>query len=160
MDHVFKDVAAGVIPVKPPVHVPLWIEGTMFCFPFKGAPIDMLLVTIRWNLAQPAAIGRVAVVMCFDGGYGTHPLGCSQFSDFPDSWSAVHLHPDLNDSSGILECSLHASGMVGIKRHGLLLIDVLAGLNRGNKIERMLVLGCGDEHCVNLFVVEQPLEVA
>ena len=45
--------------------------------------------------------------------------------------------------------------MIGIERHGLFLIDVLAGVERGGEAFGMQVLRRRDEHGVDGFVVEQ-----
>ncbi|HEV3081660.1 MAG TPA: hypothetical protein VGY66_17915 [Gemmataceae bacterium] len=39
------------------------------------------------------------------------------------------------------------------------MIDILTGLNRRNKVQRVLVLRCGDKHGVNAFVIQQTAKV-
>ena len=50
--------------------------------------------------------------------------------------------------------------MVGIERHGFLLINVFARLDRGHEVERMLVLRSRDEDGIDGLVVEQASEIA
>ena len=100
VDHVLEDVTARVIPIEAPIHVPLRIEGTLFGLAFKTRPIHVLVVAVRWDLPQPAAIGRIAVVMRLDRRDGPHPLRSRQLPDFAYTRTAVHLHADLDDPAG------------------------------------------------------------
>src|ERR1051325_10864226 len=54
-----------------------------------------------------------------------------------------------------LERRSHALGMVHRERHGLLLIHVLAGVERSAEMLGVQVLRRGDDHGVDGFVVEQ-----
>jgi len=49
--------------------------------------------------------------------------------------------------------------MVGIESHGFFLVNVLAGLDGGNEIESVLVLGSGNQYGVNGFVIEQAAKI-
>ena len=49
--------------------------------------------------------------------------------------------------------------MVGVEGHGLFLVDILAGLDRGHEIQSVLVLRRGDQHCVNTGIVKQPAKI-
>ena len=57
------------------------------------------------------------------------------------------------------ESAPHALGVVGTERHGLLLIDVLAGLKGRDEVESVQVLRGGDQHGVDAAIVEQAPEV-
>jgi len=71
------------------------------------------------------------------------------------SFATDGLDADLNDAIRLFKGTPHTAGVIGIKGHGLFLVDILAGLNGGNEVERMQVLGSSDEDGVDGFVVEQ-----
>ena len=68
---------------------------------------------------------------------------------------AVHLHAHLHHASRAGDGLAHPPGVVGVEGHGLLLIDVLAGLDGGHKAEGVLVLGGGDEDRIDRLVVQE-----
>ena len=74
--------------------------------------------------------------------------------------SAVHLHADLDHASRPLKCLAHAPGVAGIEGHGLFLVDVFAGLDRGDEVQGVLVLGRGDQDRVDVFVIQELAVVA
>jgi hypothetical protein len=69
------------------------------------------------------------------------------------------LDTDLNDATRFFKGTPHTPRMIGIKSHGLFLVDILAGLKGGNEVERMQVLGSGNEDGVDGFVVEQASKI-
>ena len=54
----------------------------------------------------------------------------------------------------------HAPGMVGIERHGLLLIHVFARLDRRHEVQRVLVLRRGDQDRIERLLLQQPPEIS
>ncbi len=57
--------------------------------------------------------------------------------------------------AGALIRGAHALGVLHAERHGLFLVDVLAGVERGDEVLAMQVLRRGDEHRVDALVVQQ-----
>ncbi len=54
-----------------------------------------------------------------------------------------------------LESGAHAFGVVHRERHGLFLVDVLAGRNRRGEVLAMQVLRGRDQHRVDILIVQQ-----
>ena len=64
--------------------------------------------------------------------------------------------PDLHRAfAGFLVRRAHALGVVDGERHGLFLIHVLAGVERGDEVLAVQVLRSGDQDGVDDLVVEQ-----
>ena len=64
--------------------------------------------------------------------------------------------PDLNDSfAGFLIGRAHSLGVIDRERHRLFLVDVLAGVERRDKMLAVQMLGRRDQDGVDRFVVEQ-----
>ena len=57
--------------------------------------------------------------------------------------------------AGALKRRAHFLGVRHRERHGLFLVDVLAGVERGREVLRVEVLGCGHQHGVDALVVQQ-----
>ena len=65
--------------------------------------------------------------------------------------------PDLHDAlfAGVLVRGAHALGVVHGERHGLFLVDVLAGIERGGEALGVQVLRRGDQDGVDILVLQQ-----
>ena len=124
-------------------------------FSLKIIPVNVLQVTIRRNGSLPAAIGFISEHLSVDGGNHSHAVLLPQFGNWTKARSADRLDPDLHDPIRSFDGLPHSPGVVGIKGHGLFLVNVFAGLNCGNEIEYVLVLRCGEEHGVHVFLVQQ-----
>ena len=90
------------------------------------------------------------------------PIFSGVFSDFTMSKTSAVTDwiPTCTTRPGALERPPHAPRMVGIEGHGLFLINVLARLDGGNEIQRVLVLRRDDHHRVNGLVIQQRAEIA
>jgi hypothetical protein len=127
----------------------------MLCFALERRPVDVVRVAVGWNLAEPAPVGLVAKVVRLDGRDDTQAAGPGQLADLLNALSAVHLHADLNHASRTRQRVPHTAGVGGIERHGLLLIHVLARLDRGDEVERVQVLRRRDQDRVDRLVVQE-----
>jgi hypothetical protein len=89
-----------------------------------------------------------------NGRDGSHAFRGRKLACALEGFPTRRLHAYLYNAIRTLEGPPHAPRVVGIKSHGLFLIDILACLEGGNKVERVLVLRSGNQHGVNGFVVE------
>ncbi len=158
--HVLVHVAAGVVPEEAPVDVAVGVEvgGPR---PRRGSdlPDDVLRRHVGVHRPRPLrlAVRRVAVHVGVDGGDLAHiRSGLRKFTasaTWPDEQPLVaDLHGAL---AGLLEGGAHALGVVHGERHGLFLVDVLAGVQRGDEVLAVQVLRGGDQDGVDGLVVEQ-----
>ncbi len=97
--------------------------------------------------------------MSLNQGHRAHAFRRGEFTHLGIAGPALHLHADLHHAPRPFISPAHAAGMLGIERHGLFLIDVLARLNGGNKAQGVLMLGSYNNDGVDAFVVQQSAEV-
>src|SRR5208283_2226736 len=159
VNHVFENVSAGIVPEEPPVDEALGIEIVRRGFTLECFPIDVVEIADGRDGPAPTAVGAVAVMVSVDGGDGAHTVGSGQGVGSLKSFATDGLDADLNDAIRLFKGTSHTPCVIGIKGHGLFLVDILAGLNGGNKVERMQVLGSSDEDGVDGFIVEQASKI-
>src|SRR5207248_2401280 len=70
VDHILKNVSAGIIPKKSPVDEALWIEIVRRCFALELFPNNMFEIAVRGDCPFPSPVRTVAIMMrvnCRDG---------------------------------------------------------------------------------------------
>jgi hypothetical protein len=90
---------------------------------------------------------------------GSHAICRSEFTRTREGLPAYRLHTHLYHAVRTFQRTAHASRVVRIKSHGFFLVDILARLDGGNEIERVLVLGSSNQNGVDRFVVEQAAKI-
>src|SRR5215472_11511559 len=113
---------------------------------FKLLPGHMIEIAVRGNGPLPSSVSPVPVMVGVNCRDGSHAFRRSEFAGPRESLSARGLHAHLHHAMRTFHGPAHAPRMVGIKSHGLLLVDVLACLDGGNEIESMLMLRSGNQH--------------
>ena len=159
MDHVLENVSTGIVPKESPVDETLCIEIVWRGFTLECFPVYVVEIAVRRDGPAPTSVGFVAVMMSVNGGDGSHTVGRGQCVGTLKGFPTDGLDTDLNHAIRLFKGTPHTPRVIGIKGHSLFLVDILAGLNGGNKVERMQVLGSGNEDGVDGFVVEQTSEI-
>ena len=101
-------------------------------------------------------VRRVAVHARLDHGDLAHQLRLEEAHGVGELAERGPLMPTCTVRPvGALIGGAHALGVIGIERHGLFLIDVLAGVERGGEAFGVQVLRRRDQHGVDAFIVQQ-----
>src|SRR5215467_1237729 len=80
VDHVLKDVSAGIIPKESPIDEALRIELVGCGLAFELLPSNVLKITVRWNGPFPSAVGHIAIMMSVNGGDGAQAIWRGEFT--------------------------------------------------------------------------------
>ena len=158
MAHVLVNVAARVIPEEAPVGIAVGVELALRGLAEERFPDDVLAGHVGINRARPLrlAVRRVAVHVRVNGGDLADIAGGEKVGGVGHLTGRTGLMADLHGAlAGFLVGGAHALGVVDGERHGLFLIDVLAGIERGGEMLAMEMLRRGDQDGVDGFVVEQ-----
>src|ERR1017187_10299374 len=159
MAHVLVDVAAGVVPEQAPVDVAVGVEIHRSGVAKEAFPDDVFGRHVGVDGARPVgfAVRSVAVHVAVDGGDFAHQFRRIEFDGVPNRTAGGPLLAQAQGQPAVvvLKSGAHAFGVVHRERHRLFLVDVLAAGERGGEVLRVQVLRGGDQHRVDILVVEQ-----
>src|ERR1039458_3120770 len=157
--HVLVDVATGVVPEEAPVDVAVGVEIVRSRVTGEALPEDVFGRHIGVDGPRPLglAVWGIAVHLAVDGGDLAHQLGPIEADGVGHGAGGGPLMADLDGMLAgiVMESGAHAFGVVDGERHGLFLIDMLATRDGGDEVLGVEVLRGGDEHGVDVAVVQQ-----
>ena len=157
--HVLVHVAARIVPEEAPVGKPVGVKRPLRRLAEERLPHDVFGRHVGIDGIGPLrfSVRRVAVHVGVNHGDLAHQLGLEKAERVGELSGRGPLVPDLHDAlfAGVLVRRAHALGVVHRERHGLFLVDVLAGIERGGEAFGVQMLRGGDQYGIDILVLQQ-----
>ncbi len=135
-------------------------KGRFGALPRKRIPIDVLRRGVGRNGILPGADGGVAVEPGFDGIEFADGALFEELADLHEGLRGGVLRSDLEDTAGSLLCLDDFEPVFDLLDHGLLAVDILAGVHGVDGDLGMPVVGSADDDGVDVLALEDLAVVA
>ena len=159
MDEKIAGEAGAVFLPAAPTRESFWrsvgIPRPLGDFALPSVPIEIAEREVGWGRIFPGAGGIVAAERAFDESESADDAAGKKFLGFGAEDGADALRADLHDASCFLSGGHHGDTIGGRVGHGLLAVDVFAGVYGVDDNLLVPMIGDGGDEAVNFFVVEE-----